>query len=117
MPAGRYDMTCEQGTTFRQTLRWLDESDTPVDLTGYTAAMQVRASHKAATTWLDLSSTNGDIVIVPEDGELQITVVAIDTAALAPGTGVYDLELTSPGGIVTRLIEGKFTVTPEVTKV
>ena len=32
------------------------------------------------------------------------------------GTFVYDLEIRSVGGIVDRIIEGSFIVTPEVTR-
>jgi MoxR-like ATPase len=39
------------------------------------------------------------------------------TASLAAGTYIYDLELTSPTGSVTRLLEGTFIVDEEVTTI
>ncbi len=44
-------------------------------------------------------------------------ISATTTAALtAPFSGVYDLELVSAGGVVTRLLQGAATVSPEVTR-
>ena len=42
--AAVYDITIEQGATFRLSLVWKDSSNVPVNLTGYTARMQVRRS-------------------------------------------------------------------------
>jgi hypothetical protein len=38
------------------------------------------------------------------------------TAAIEEGMYVYDLEITSGAGTVTRLMEGTVTVNPEVTR-
>lgn len=116
MAAGTYDISCEQGATFLRTFRWLDESETPVDLTGFSAEMHVRTNHKATTTIVELSTTQGTITLVPAEGRIQLSLSAAETTALPVGRGVYDLELISSGGIVTRLLEGKFIVTPEVTR-
>jgi hypothetical protein len=46
-----------------------------------------------------------------------LTASAVTTAAFSsPSNGVYDLELANPSGNVTRMIEGKYNVTPEATK-
>lgn len=116
MSAGVYDIVCEQGSTFRRTFRWLDSNEQAVDLTGFTAEMHVRTNHKAATTIVELSTGLGGITISPSEGRVQIELSATQTAALPVVKGVYDLELRSSGGIVTRLLEGKFTVSPEVTR-
>ena len=46
-----------------------------------------------------------------------ITIDADYTSDLDDGSYVYDLELTSSSGTVTRLLEGQFVVTPEVTTI
>ena len=38
------------------------------------------------------------------------------TAAIEEGVYVYDIEITSGAGTVTRLMEGNVTVNPEVTR-
>jgi hypothetical protein len=50
-------------------------------------------------------------------GTIVINITAAQTTALTSGTYVYDLELTSGGGVVTRILEGKFVITPEVTQI
>jgi hypothetical protein len=35
---------------------------------------------------------------------------------VSAGRWVYDIELTSSGGEVTRILEGRFIVTPQVTR-
>jgi hypothetical protein len=37
-------------------------------------------------------------------------------SAIPAGRWVYDIELTSVGGEVTRILEGRFIVTAEVTQ-
>jgi hypothetical protein len=115
MAAGRYDITCEQGATFARTLQWLDENEAPIDLTGYTARMHVRKTVKSATTLIELTTANGRITLTPADGKLDLLLTATLTAAITDG-GVYDVELVSPGGVVTRILEGKFTLSREVTR-
>jgi hypothetical protein len=49
------------------------------------------------------------------DGKFTLALTAAETTALAAGNYVYDLEVTSPGGVVTRLLEGGFIVYEGVT--
>jgi hypothetical protein len=46
----------------------------------------------------------------------RLTISATDTAALTAGRGVYDLELVSGSGIVTRLLQGVATISRNVTR-
>lgn len=88
----------------------------PVDLTSYTARMQIRATKSAATFLLELTTANGRIALDNTLKTITLTVSATDTAAITWTSGVYDLELVSPGGVVTRLVEGAVTVSEEATK-
>lgn len=115
MIPGKYNMVCPQGSTFSQELTYSINS-VVVDLAGYTARMQVRDSHTSDTTRLDLTTENSGIVLGGSAGTITISITASATAALTPREYVYDLELISGSGIVTRIIEGKFIVTPEVTR-
>ena len=113
--ANRYDLTIQQGATFSIVATWKDSAGTPVNLTGYTAAMTLRDSYTAAGTVLYLSSGTG-ITLGGTAGTITILAAATATAALtAPSSGVYDLELIT-GATVYRLLEGGFTITPEATK-
>jgi hypothetical protein len=115
--ANRYDIQINQGATFSLAATWKDSAGTPVNLTGYTARMQVRTAYDATATILNLTSAAGDITLGGSAGTITITVSATATAALtAPWAGAYDLELVSGGGVVTRLLEGSASVSPEVTR-
>ena len=113
---GRYDMTIYQGASFDTTLTWkVGDPATPVNLTGYTARLQVRTSTDAATTALELTTSNGGITLGGAAGTIALAVSASATTSLSPGYYVYDLELVN-GSTVTRLVEGRVTVSAEVTR-
>jgi hypothetical protein len=184
----------KQGETFSKTLRWRRDGEL-VNLTNFTAAMQVRTSTTAAASLSLVSnsaaavnissatvssnvatvntaaahglvagsvvltnnltsgagqveyrvisaptSTSFTIAYVASNGSLTLgasptadevhnivlggaagtVVISLTdeiTASLAAGTYIYDLELTSPTGSVTRLLEGTFIVDAEVTTI
>lgn len=58
-----------------------------------------------------------NIVLGGNAGTVVISLSDDITASLAAGTYIYDLELTSPTGSVTRLLEGTFIVDAEVTTI
>ncbi len=49
-------------------------------------------------------------------GTIDILIPDSTTANFITGDHVYDLEIESSGGITDRIIEGRFNVTPEVTR-
>ena len=49
------------------------------------------------------------------EGVITLSLPASVTTTLSPKRYVYDIILTSPGGVKTRVIEGIATVTPGVT--
>lgn len=116
MSAGTYDILIEKGATFQLSLTWKAPTNTPYDLTGYTARMQVRKSVNATAPLLSLTSSGGDIVLGGAAGTIVITASATATAAMDATHGVYDLELVAPSGTVTRVLKGSVEISPEVTR-
>lgn len=116
MTAGIYNATIDQGATWSVVVTYKDSTGVPINLTGYTAAMQVRQQYSSDTAELTLTSPSNGIVITPSTGIVTITMTAVQTAALEEGYYVYDVELTS-GSYKDRLIQGQLTVAPEVTRV
>jgi hypothetical protein len=88
----------------------------PVNLTGFTARMQIRASLEDDDTLASLTTENGGITLGGTAGTVALLLSATDTAALDFTSAVYDLELISSGGVVTRLLSGAVTLVPEVTR-
>jgi hypothetical protein len=108
--SGKYNIVAEQGATFNLNFR-VETDGTPWNLTGYTFAMQVRRSTSATTTLLNLTTATMTSV-----GHVSATVSAATMADVPAGRWVYDIELTSSGAEVTRILEGRFIVTAEVTQ-
>ncbi len=114
MTPGKYNFICPQGATFSQELTWKIDDD-PVDLTTYSARMQIREKHSSTSTIANLTTGDGDITLGGAAGTILIEINASETASFVAKEYVYDLELVS-SSVVTRLLEGKFIVTPEVTR-
>lgn len=115
MIPGKYNIVCPQGSTFNQEFTYSINS-VNVDLTGYSARMQVREKHTSTNTILSLTTENDGLELGGSAGTITVNASASTTSLLIAKEYVYDLELISPSSIVTRIIEGKFIVTPEVTK-
>ena len=115
-PAGIYNIIADQGSTFSRQLTWNDSNGSAVNLTGYTARMDVRTSIDAAgAAVLSLTTTNGRIVLGGSAGTINLSAEATATQAVESGNYVYDLELVS-GSTVTRLVQGSFVLRGEVTR-
>ena len=110
-----YNLLIKKGETFTLSLVWKDSAGNQIDLTSYTAKMQVREGVSSTTTILDLSTATGEIVLGGATGTIDITVSAVNTSAIAGSSGVYALEMDL-GGVVTRLLEGNVTFSPEVVR-
>ena len=116
MTAGIYNFTIDQGAQYNTTIVYEDSSGNPIDLTGYSAKMELREQSSSPNpAALTLTSPSGGIVITPLTGTLAITMTTAQTNALSARFYVYDLELTV-GGVVSRLIQGQITVYAQVTQ-
>jgi hypothetical protein len=109
--AAKANIILDQGTTFTTYLALTDTDGSVLDLTGYTARGQIRK-------WYTSNSyTTFTITITqPTDGYINLSLTANTTANMEPGRYVYDIEAVSGANVITRVIEGIVTVTPEVTK-
>jgi hypothetical protein len=146
MPAGRYDIIAEQGASFKIQFDYLyaGVGGTGINLENFTCQMQVRKSAYDSKILLDASISgltyggvtgyyepgvitgttasggiylNQDIQGITRTGGIYINVPHTVTRYFPVGRHFYDLELTnSVSGDVTRLLEGTFEVTKEVTR-
>lgn len=114
--AAVYNTTIDQGADWYINFTYQQPAGTPVNITGYTAALQVRTSPLAKTTVLSLTNGSG-ITITGATGLLACRATAAQTTLIAPGRYVYDIEITAPvTGVVTRICEGTINVSPQVTR-
>lgn len=111
-----HDFCILQGATFERVLKWKADGSL-VNLTGYSARMHIRPTAGSNTLTLALTTgADGRITLGGSAGTITLSISATDTAAINAGRYVYDLELVSAGGIVTRLLQGIVTVSANVTR-
>jgi len=88
----------------------------PVNLTSYTAELQIRSLPSDPTAVLTLSTANNGIAITALTGTIACHATAAQTTLIDEGTYYYDIEITSLSGIVTRVAQGQVIVSAEVTR-
>jgi len=108
--ATKANITIDQGTTFSTVISLADDEDVAVDLTGYTANSQIRKHYSSS------NSQSFSITLGGTSGTISLSLTSTQTSNLTPGRYVYDVELTSGSNVVSRIVEGIVTVTPEVTR-
>ena len=114
MSSGKHNLNIEQGASFSVQFTWKDGEHNPIDLTDYSAKLQIRAS-KEATAIIHEADDSDGLVLGGEAGTILFTIPTADTTDFTFDNAVYDLELTL-NGETTRLIEGRVFLSKEVTK-
>lgn len=110
-----------QGSHWQRRIQLQDGNGDPIDLTGYTARMQLRKYVDDTADLFELTTENGRIQIgdaAPTDGYVILTLTAIETAGIAGGNPRYDLELVPSSGDADawRPLMGRVLVSKEVTR-
>ena len=113
MNAGRYNITIINGTTFTIAPIW-QVDNLPVNLTGYTADMQVRDVSNNLV--VELSTANGKAVISPALGQTTFTLTPTQTSAanLPVGNYTYAFNLTDGSSNTYQILNGAFNVQASV---
>ena len=87
----------------------------PQDLTNFTARCKIRPKWYSATVLAELTTENSGITLRVEDALISLHLDAAATELLDFHKAVYDVELISPGGAVTRVVKGVITMSREIT--
>jgi hypothetical protein len=101
----------DQGTDFSITVDVTDSAGDILDLSDYTASAQIRKTYSSSTVSETFSTTISELA-----GQVTLSLTDTQTSGLEGGRYVYDLNITSNGGVTTRVIEGQAIVTPGVTR-
>lgn len=108
--ATKANIVIDQGTTFSTSILLTDDNGDAIDLTGYTGRSQLRKHYTSSNSQSFTVSLNST------EGSVSLSLSATQTANLVPGRYVYDVEVVSGANVVSRIVEGIVTVTPEVTR-
>lgn len=111
-----YDISVYVGADFSQPFFYLDPLKAPINLTGYTAKMQVRQSAYDSNIIAELTTENDGITIDPLLGKITLFMDNSLTGALTAGNYVYDFKLISPANFESILFSGIFSAVEAVTR-
>ena len=104
------NLIVDQGSAFSSTITVEDSDGNVVNLTNYTYAGKIKKTYDSSTSVSFATPTTPG-----SNGQIAITLTDTVTKAMEPGRYVYDVEITSSGGVTTRVVEGQAEVTPGVT--
>jgi hypothetical protein len=119
MAASKYDFSIEQGSSFKMSLIYKDQSGNPINLTGWCARLVWKTNTNIVQTF---SSENSDhsvykFIIDELNGKLTFLLPSSTTNSFNFSSAKYDLELRSPddlysggGKYTTRLLFGTINI-------
>lgn len=112
------EFTVDQGTDFSIKLELVNKDGTKKNLTGYSAAAQIRKTYSSSDS--DAVTFTSGFESPRSDGILNLTLTNSQTGAMKAGRYVYDVEISSTDSsdntIIERILEGQITVSPSVTR-
>jgi hypothetical protein len=111
---GLYSPNCRKGETFVRVLTWRDSGGALVDLTGYTAKLQIRYP-ASKTVVITLTQASG-LTLGGALGTITWTLSPTQTLTLPIGPNSYDLRMTSGSGVVLFLVYGNLVVQEAITQ-
>lgn len=101
----------DQGADYSNIITVATNNGSPLNLTGYTVASQLRKSYSSSIAYNFTAS-----IFSASEGKVRVQLTAAASGAIPPGRYLYDVEIASPSGNKTRVVEGIVTVTPEITQ-
>lgn len=116
------DIQTIRNDTFQWSFRGWAKDGTPFNFEGYTFDMQVKknANHNEAVLVIPTSSFTAVWDTIGEEND-RLNVIELvhpkEQMDITPGTYVYDIQMTSPDGVITQTVyTGKFTVRQDNTR-
>ncbi len=106
-----YDLTIYCGTTFEAMFRWLPDGSNPQDFTGWSAGMKIGRVGGPLVAEL---GTFDYTIILSATGQIILSLPAVGTAALPPGTYSYALNLTDSHQVTTAFLRGRVEIVADI---
>jgi hypothetical protein len=102
----------DAGATYSNIITVTASNGQALDLTSYTVASQMRKSYSSSTVYAFTSSVYDAV-----NGKIRLQLTNTQSEAIPAGRWLYDVEITSPSGTKTRVVEGIVTVNPQITQI
>jgi hypothetical protein len=115
MEPGNYDFTVWQGATWYREITYKTTAGVVVNLSAYSARMTIRRVFGSTPLLSLTSSPGGGIVLAATAPNMVVTITDAQTLALTFSSAVYDLVIVAPGGTVDRILQGRVSLSPEVS--
>lgn len=106
------ELTVDQGTTFESTLDLVNDDGSAINVTNFVFSGSIRKSYYSSNATANLTIT----VVNANNGNVNISLNAATTANIKAGRYLYDIKMRDTENVVTRIVEGIMTITPQVTK-
>ena len=111
--AAYVELYMDQGANFKNVINLTDDvTNSSVSLLNYNVRSQMRRSYYSINASADIVCTITD----SSNGEITMSLGSANTSNIKAGRYLFDLETVDGNGIVSRVIEGIITVTPQVTR-
>ncbi len=108
-----WDVELVRGASVSFGLVWGGQAS-PINVTGFTANLQVKANASDATPAFEFKNANNRVTIGSTDGLITFSMTAADSAGLTLGNYVYALEVVDATGKNILVMSGKLKVVPGV---
>jgi hypothetical protein len=109
--ATKSNLVIDKGSDFQVSLVVTNTDGTAFNLSGYDATCKLRKHWSSNVSHSLACDTTSD----PSGGVLTLSANAAITGNISPGRWSYDVEVKNSSNEVTRVLQGVFTVTPEIT--
>jgi hypothetical protein len=102
----------DSGSDYSNIITVASTTGQPLNLSGYTVASQMRKSYSSSVVH-DFTAT----VYNAQNGKVRLQLAAAQSSAIPSGRWLYDVEITSPSGAKTRVVEGIVTISSQITQI
>ena len=96
---------------FSQNFYLGDQNTDSLNLNGYQVASQMR-KHASSSSFVGLGAT----IVNASTGQIRVGLSSTQTGSIKPGRYLYDVIITNPQGVVSKVIEGMVLVREGVTR-
>jgi hypothetical protein len=107
---GSYNFNYYRGDTAQFVIRPKNANGSAFDLTGYTSQFFIANQRGSAATQYEAQA-----VVNAATDIVTCTILPGVGRQLAPGTYVYDVQITSGAAVIYTLLTGSITVTDDIT--